>query len=82
MRALTPLLGGALAMGFAIASLFFFRFWRESRDRLFLLFAAAFFLLGIDRVVASTTSVGDAVYLLRLLAFVLIVAAVLDKNRR
>jgi len=76
------LLAGAITMGFAVATLFFFRFWRQSRDRLFLLFSAAFLLLGVDRVVASTTSVGDAVYLLRLLAFVLIVAAVLDKNRR
>jgi len=77
-----PLLAGALAMGFAVAALFFLRFWRESRDRLFLLFSAAFFLLGLDRVIASATAVGDAVYLIRLLAFVLIVAAVLDKNRR
>lgn len=82
MRPLTGLLAGALAMGFAVAGLFFLRFWKESRDRLFLLFAAAFFLLGLDRVIASTTAVGDAVYLIRLSAFVLIVAAVLDKNRR
>jgi hypothetical protein len=79
---LAPLLAGALAMGFAISALFFFRFWRQSRDRLFLLFAAAFLLLGLDRVIASTSSVGDAVYLIRLLAFVLIVVAVLEKNRR
>jgi hypothetical protein len=82
VSSLTSLLAGALAMGFAVAALFFLRFWRQSRDRLFLLFAAAFFLLGVDRVIASATSVGDAVYLIRLLAFVLIVAAVLDKNRR
>lgn len=82
MSVAVHLLAGAITMGFAVATLFFFRFWRQSRDRLFLLFSAAFLLLGVDRVVASTTSVGDAVYLLRLLAFVLIVAAVLDKNRR
>ena len=75
------LLAGALAMGFAVATLFFLRFWRHTGDRLFLLFAVAFFLLGVDRVVASTTSVGDAVYLIRLIAFVVIVLAVLDKNR-
>ena len=68
-------------MGFAVAALFFVRFWRESHDRLFLLFAVAFLLLGVDRVVASATSVGDAVYLIRLIAFVVIVLAVLDKNR-
>ncbi|HKB71412.1 MAG TPA: DUF5985 family protein [Thermoanaerobaculia bacterium] len=77
-----PLVAGFLVMGFAVAALFFLRFWRESRDRLFLLFSAAFFLLGVDRVIASTSSVGDAVYLLRALAFVLILAAVVDKNRR
>ncbi|HWC65004.1 MAG TPA: DUF5985 family protein [Thermoanaerobaculia bacterium] len=76
------LLAGYLVMGFAVAALFFLRFWHESRDRLFLLFAAAFLLLGLDRVVASASNVGDAVYLLRALAFVLIVVAVLDKNRR
>jgi hypothetical protein len=76
------LLAGYLVMGFAVAALFFLRFWHESRDRLFLLFSAAFLLLGIDRVVASASSIGDAVYLLRALAFLLIVVAVLDKNRR
>ena len=37
--ALGPFLLGAIAMGCAVASLFFFRFWRNTRDRFFLLFA-------------------------------------------
>ena len=33
---------GAMAMGYAVAGLFFLRFWRDARDRLFGLFALAF----------------------------------------
>jgi len=39
-------LSGAVTMGFAIASAFFLRFWRRTGDRLFLVFALAFWLLG------------------------------------
>ena len=75
-------MSGVLAMGYAVAGLCFVRFWRESRDRLFAWFAAAFILLALQRVLITfAASAGDALYLLRLAAFGLIIAAIVDKNR-
>ena len=79
-------LSGALAAGFFVVALHFARFWTESRDRLFLFFASAFSLLGIS---SFALGLGDpqgdfraAVYGLRLGAFVLILYAIYDKNRK
>jgi hypothetical protein len=41
---------GALAMAFAVAGLFFLRFWRDTKDRLFAFFALAFFALAANRL--------------------------------
>jgi hypothetical protein len=41
---------GAIAMAFAIAGLFFFRFWRKTGDRLFALFALSFFVSAANRI--------------------------------
>jgi hypothetical protein len=43
------MLAGALAMGYLVAMLFFFRFWRDTRDRLFLLFGIAFLIFAGQR---------------------------------
>lgn len=76
---------GVIGMGFLVCGVFFLRFWRDGRDRFFLLFAASFFVEGVNRVllgVSARPSEGaPAVYLVRLLAFLLILAAVFDKNR-
>jgi hypothetical protein len=78
---------GATVMAMAVAGVFFLRYWRDSGDRLFLIFAIAFWLLGIARF--SLAWLGPTVsephtyfYLLRLAAFVLILLAILDKNLR
>lgn len=80
-----PLIAGMLAAGFSVAALFFLRFWATTRDRLFAWFALAFALLAAQRI---ATVIGphwtDAtlwMYLLRLVAFLLILAAIIDKNR-
>jgi hypothetical protein len=79
------LVSGAIVMGYAVAGLFFLRFWRETRDRLFLIFSGAFCILGIQRLVLAFTRdmIEDhtALYLVRLFAFLLILAAIVDKNR-
>jgi hypothetical protein len=83
--AVTAMVSGALVMGYAVAALFFLRFWRETRDRLFGIFAAAFALLSVQRLALalSTDPNGDQLLLygMRLLAFVLILIAIIDKNR-
>ena len=76
---------GLLTLASAAISLFFLKFYRESRDRLFGFFSAAFALLGCDWV-AQAFVVPDPAsrhypFLIRLLAFVLIVVGIIDKNR-
>ncbi|HET7548950.1 MAG TPA: DUF5985 family protein [Usitatibacter sp.] len=76
---------GAIALGSIAVSLFFFRFWKSTRDRFFLLFALSFLIEGVNRIVLYE-SVGlseDApiYYLIRLVAYGLILAAIIDKNR-
>lgn len=79
------LIPGAIVMGYAVAGLFFLRFWRQTRDRLFLIFAISFWLLGAQRLaLALTAQVVESqtgLYLLRLFAFLLILVAIVDKNR-
>lgn len=79
------LTSGALAMGFAVAGMFFLRFRRDTGDRLFALFAAAFFLMAVSRLVVAVSDqspVREELYLIRLGSFVLILVAILDKNRK
>jgi len=78
-------ISGAVFFGFFIAALFFFRFWNKTGDRLFLIFAFSFLLMGIERIVNSFMPVAGEfryyVYSIRLLAFSLLLFAILDKNR-
>jgi len=63
--------------------LFFLRYWRRTRDRLFFMFSAAFGLLATNWTLASHGgSLAPHAYLFRFAAFVVIAIAVLDKNRR
>ncbi len=84
--AVVLLISGAIVMGYAVAGLFFLRFWRETRDRLFLIFAMAFWLLCLQRLALAftrhMTEDNTGLYLVRLFAFLLILGAIIDKNRR
>ena len=77
-------LGGALTMGYIVLGVFFLKFWRRTRDPLFKMFAYAFWLMAVNgfAVTASNGYELDVVwsYLLRLLAFVLIIIAIVRKN--
>jgi hypothetical protein len=81
---LVDFLAGAVTLGFFVAAGFFLRFWRRTRDRLFLAFAAAFVLLAVNQALAAFLGAGDELtpytYLLRVLGFMLILYAVIDKN--
>ncbi|MGZ3651751.1 MAG: DUF5985 family protein [Bdellovibrionota bacterium] len=79
-------INGATCMGAWVCGLFFLRFWRKSQDRLFLIFAASFWLLAVERLlflVLRDIHVEDhaAIYSLRLLAFLMILIGIWDKNR-
>jgi hypothetical protein len=79
-------LSGAVALGFGVCSLFFLRFWKRTREELFLAFSLAFLLLGIGQTVLALASIPteerSSLYLLRLAAFLLILVAIYRKNSR
>jgi peptidoglycan/LPS O-acetylase OafA/YrhL len=76
--------GATMAAALVIA-LLFFRYWRQSGDRLFLMFALGFFVFAGSRLILAFLDEDDEgriyVYGLRLIAFLLILAAIVDKNR-
>ena len=81
MNAVMP---GAIMMAYAVAGLFFFRFWRETRDRLFAMFAVSFWILAVNYLVLPLTQTADEVlplhYTVRFFAFLLILIGIADKN--
>jgi hypothetical protein len=78
------ILTGAIAMASLVIAMFFLRFWRNSGDRFFLWFALSFGIEGAHRVYAALSYQDneDAPlhYLIRLLAYGLILWAILEKN--
>lgn len=83
---LNQFLRGALVMGCFVAGLFFLRFYRQSRDRIFVFFVAAFWLLAAHwiglAVVNPAAETRHYLFVVRLLAFVALLVGILDKNRR
>ena len=78
-------LSGAVVLGFVTCALFFLRFWRRTREGLFLAFALAFMLLGLGQSVLTLgnipTEERSSLYLIRLAAFLVILIAIYRKNR-
>ena len=78
------LLAGAIAMGSLVIALFFLRFWRTTNDRFFLYFALSFLIEGLHRVYSSGESAMSESsphhYLIRLVAYLLILWAIFEKN--
>jgi hypothetical protein len=79
------MLNGAVAMACLASALFFLRFWKQSRDRLFAFFSLAFTLMAVNAVAAALLDTSDErrhfIYVARLVAFLLILYAIWDKNR-
>ena len=76
-------LHGAITVCFTAAGVFFLRFWRDTLDRLFLLFALAFFMQALTRIGLSLLGGPEEelyLYVFRLTAYVLIIAAIAMKN--
>jgi hypothetical protein len=76
---------GSLSAASFVAALFFARFWRETLDRLFAFFAIAFALLAINwcalAFIPAENEARTIVYVVRLVGFLLILTAIVDKNR-
>lgn len=79
-------LWGLLTMAHLVAALLFLRFWRVSRDRLFVFFGAAFAALAANwlglGLIDPELEPRHYVYVIRFIAFVLLIAGIIDKNRR
>lgn len=85
MSGLLPFANGVLTAGFLVLGLFFLKFWRRTGDSFFVLFAAAFGLLAANAIASALTGphseiTNPSIYLLRLVAFILIVVAIVRKN--
>ncbi|MGZ9097046.1 MAG: DUF5985 family protein [Micavibrio sp.] len=84
MDTLNPMLQGAVIMAGLTVSLFFLRFWKTTRDRFFLFFSIAFFIESSSRILFKFADSADEyeplIYTVRLLAFLVILFAIIDKN--
>jgi uncharacterized membrane protein len=73
-------------MASLVAALHFLKFWRHSSDRLFALFAAAFTMMAVNHAALGLTDPESeyrlAIYCVRLVAFLFILVAIVDKNRQ
>lgn len=78
-------ISGAIMMACWVIGLFFLRFWKKTEDRLFGAFAVAFWMMAIERIVLvvmnKENEIYSFVYVIRFIAFLLILWAIADKNR-
>jgi hypothetical protein len=84
MNTIPNFFGGAIVFGYWLIALFFLKFWKRTRDAFFGYFAIAFFLLGVGRIIEAVVRTRHAetpvVYLFRLLAFLIIIFGIIQKN--
>lgn len=77
---------GVIATASVAAAVFFLRFWKDSRDSLFLAFGLAFLIEGLNRAtMLFLDHPGEGaprVYIVRFVAFLIILAGIVNKNRR
>lgn len=75
---------GVIATACFSAGMFFLKFWRRTRDVLFLAFGSAFIIEGLNRVgllfMPHPSEATPWFYMVRILAFLIILAGILKKN--
>ncbi len=83
---MNQVLAGGIAVASLVVGLFFFRFWRHTRDSFFLYFALWFWIEAGNRIalglLVNTNEDGVVFYSVRVLAYGLILLAIWQKNRR
>lgn len=81
---MTRFFDGMICMGYLVAATFFFRFWRQAEDSLFLVFGAAFVLFAVNQgLLAIEAPVDEStswIFLFRISGFALLILAILLKN--
>jgi hypothetical protein len=79
-------LAGVISTGYFVAGAFFLRFWTRTRERLFAIFACAFWLLAANGALVALAGIPREeqswIYLLRLAGFVMIIVGIISKNVR
>lgn len=84
MNSMIDFLSGAVALAYLVAGVYFLRFWRRTKDALFLGFAVAFMLLALNQIIASALGSTDEragySYLLRIVGFLVILGTIIGKN--
>ena len=82
---MTEFMNGGAFLACAVIALCFYRFWRQTGDRLFGIFALAFAVFGANRAILTALAEDSDgrvyVYVVRLIAFLLIIGAIVEKNR-
>jgi hypothetical protein len=82
---MNQMLMGAIAVASLTVGLFFFRFWRHTRDRFFLYFALSFWIEACNRVAlglwVGANEDGALSYSIRVVAYGLILLAIWQKNQ-
>ena len=79
---------GVLTTASLVAALFFLRYWRASRERLFGFFSLAFVGMAANWTVLALIDhpVDEArqahAYVIRLVAYAILLIGIIDKNRR
>lgn len=76
-------LTGMIAAFNFVAAVIFMRFWRDTRDRLFLMFSLAFLAFGLSRLRPFISPESPWVifpHVVRVFAILTILAAIIDKN--
>jgi hypothetical protein len=83
---MTLFMNGAIALACLANGLFFLRFWKNTRDPLFGKFAISFWLLAVDQILlmmlGQSSVSSPAEYLPRLAAFLVIIVAIVEKNKK
>jgi hypothetical protein len=78
---------GVIVTASLVAAAFFLKFWRQTRDFLFLAFSIAFLIEALNRIgllfVTAPNDEGTSpIYMVRLLAFLLILSGIIYKSVR
>jgi len=77
-------LSGMLTLAYFLGGVYFFRFWRQTGDRLFRHFAGAFWLFTLNQIVTSIPTVSKETagyeYIIRVLGFIWILFAIAERN--
>lgn len=83
MKTAVDFLTGFATCGALAVTVYFLRLWRDTRDRFFALFGLAFGIFAADWVLFTFVPAlaANRSYLGRLVGFLVIVAAIVDKNR-